>query len=330
MSGVFTDGNGPHVLRLSRPGNYNKQVFAKVTGADVRLLDDQGNVFHYQEIISNDLASIYQLKEVQGETGRTYTLEIDLPNGEHYRSHPQIMPEPFSLDTAEVHGEWVYYNTANGTVVREPFALAYARTKAPAQPKGHYLHWESEAIYLFNEIVPKPWIPINPYGSSKQCFHNNRLNDQLVAIADLGIYEPGGVVYENVGKRKIDEAFEKKIAFAIYQRSIGKEAYEYWEKINKLLTANGTIFDAPPAAVAGNIENTTHPDQPALGFFEVGAADTSRIYTANGLLGDEFRLQNVPYCQMDYSKWPPVNYPECNDCLTWLKGSSYEPPWWWQ
>ena len=328
VSGTFADGYGPHIVRLNRPGNYNKQAFPVVTGATVRLLDGLGNVFHYQEVTPVGKDPFYELNAVKGESGRTYTLEIDLPNGEKFRSHPQIMPEPFPLDTAEVHGEWVYANTANGSVVREPFALAYARTKAPAQPKEHYLHWESEAIYLFGEILPKPYLI---FAVSHQCFVNNRINDQLVSIADVSKYEPGGVVYENVGKRKIDQAFETKIAFAVYQRSIGREAYEYWNKVNKLLTANGTIFDAPPAAVAGNVENLTHPDQPALGFFEVGAADTSRVFTGNGQLGEEFLLHNVPYCQMDYSQgWPPVNHPECDDCLAWLKGAYYELPWWWQ
>ncbi|MEO6039318.1 MAG: DUF4249 domain-containing protein [Saprospiraceae bacterium] len=330
VTGIFTDGAGPHILRLNRPGNYNKQVFPFVTGASVRLTDDLGNVFHYQEITPAGKDPFYQLVAVKGAVGRSYSLEIDLPGGEQFRSQPQIMPEPFPLDSTEAHGEWIYSNTANGSVVREPFALVYARTKAPAQPKGHYLHWDSEAIYLFNEINPKPYNHINPYGSSRQCIVNNRINDQLVAIADLSKYAPGGVVYENVGKRKIDNAFEQKVAFAVYQRSVSREAYEYWEKVNKLLTATGTIFDSPPAAVAGNIENLTHPDRPALGFFEVGAADTARVFSGNGQLGNEFLLKGEPYCQLDWSIWPPVNHTECDDCLTWLKGSYYELPWWWQ
>ncbi len=326
VSGVFTDGNGPHILRLSRPGNYNRQVFPKITGASVRLSDDQGHTFYYQEVILDGKAPFYQLSNVKGETGRTYTLEIDLPNGEQYRSHPQIMPEPFPLDTVEVHGKWYYSTTANGIVVRAPFAYAYARTKAPAQPKDHYLHWESEVIYIFDEINPKTYAPIP---ASHQCFLSNPINDQLVAIADLNKYNPGSVVYENVGKRKLDQAFEKRISFAVYQRSIGREAYEYWNKVNKLLNATGTIFDAPPATVPGNVENLTHPNQPALGLFEVGAADTVRVFTGNGQLGDEFLLQNYPYCQIDYTKgWPPVSYPECDNCLL-IPGASYEVPWWW-
>ncbi len=330
VSGTFTDGHGPHILRLSRPGNYNKQAFAVVSGASVRLKDDAGNVYVYQEVTPAGEASFYQL-EAQGETGRSYTLEIEV-DGEHYQSHPQIMPEPFTLDTVEAHGEWLYSNTSNGTVVREPFAVVYARTKAPAVTKGHYLHWDSEAIYVFNEILPKPYKPLNPYGSSRQCFINNRINDQIVGIADMSKYAPGGTVYEPVGKRKIDNAFLTKIAFAVYQRSVNREAYEYWEKINKLLTATGTIFDSPPAVVAGNMENTTHPNRPALGFFEVGAADTVRIFSGNGQLGDEFLLQDNIYCEIDWSKYPqpPVNYPECDDCLKWLRGAYYEVPWWWQ
>ncbi len=328
VSGTFTDGYGPHIVRLTRPGNYDKQVFKTVDNAEIQLSDDAGNTYTYQQIVPADKPPYYELLNVKGETGRTYTLDIKLANGETYRSHPQIMPEPVPLDTVEVHGEWYYTNTTAGDVVRAPFAFVYARTAAPAVTKDRFLHWESEAIYLFDEILPKTYMI---FPESHQCFINNRINDQVVALADLSKYSPGGVVYENVGKRKIDQAFEKKIAFAVYQRAINREAYEYWNKINKLLEANGTIFDAPPAAVTGNIENISHPDQPALGFFEVGAADTSRVFTGNGQLGSEFLLQNTSYCQLEYSgTWPPVNHPECDDCLTWLKGAYYEIPWWWE
>ncbi len=326
VSGAFTDGNGPHILHLTRPGNYDRQVFQPVLNAEIRLTDDVGNTYNYQPVIPTDQPAYYELRGVKGEIGRTYTLDIQLANGEQYRSHPQIMPEPVGLDTAEVHGEWYTTTTANGDVTRTPFAFAYARTAAPAITKNRYLHWECEAIYVFSEIVPKTY-EIFPH--SYQCFISNRLSDQVVAIADLSKYTPGSVVYENVGKRKIDQAFEQRIAFAVYQRTIGREAYEYWNKINKLLTADGTIFDAPPAAVPGNVENITHPNSPALGLFEVGAADTVRVFTVNGQLGSEFLLHNTPYCDIDYSFGrPPVNHPECDNCLL-LKGAVYDVPWWW-
>ena len=327
VSGTFTDGYGPHVVRLTRPGNYDKQVFEPVLDAEIRLSDDLGNIYAYQSVVPPDKPAYYELRNVKGETGRTYTLDIRLSDGEQYRSHPQRMPEPVALDTAEVRGEWYYTNTADGDVVRAPFAFVYARTTAPTVTKDRYLHWESEATYIFNEISPKPYAIS---AVSHQCFINNRINDQVVAIADLSKYTPGSVIYENAGKRRIDQAFEQRIAFTVYQRVINREAYEYWDKINKLLTANGTIFDAPPAVVVGNVENTGYPDRPALGFFEVGAADTVRIYSGNGQLGSEFLLQNVPFCQLDYTRWPPVNQPECDDCLTWIKGAFYEMPWWWE
>ncbi|MCY7328231.1 MAG: hypothetical protein LH618_06765 [Saprospiraceae bacterium] len=96
------------------------------------------------------------------------------------------------------------------------------------------------------------------------------------------------------------------------------------------LTATGTIFDVPPATVPGNVENTTHPDLPALGFFEVGAADTRRVYIRSGQFGQEFIPPDTSYCDYDVARWPPVNHPECDDCLTWLRGAYYEIPWWWE
>ncbi len=276
-----------------------------------------GNTYNYvyNAAVSDTFYSLYG----KGEVGRTYTLEIELPDGEFYRSHPQIMPAPLPLDSLEVRGEWAYSNTAEGLVVREPFAFAYARINAPAQPKDHFLRWESDATYVFNER-----------SGQRQCFVNNRLNNQLLSVADLSKYEPGSVVYEVVGKRKIDQAFELRLAITAYQHSIGKEAYTYWSKINQLLANNGTIFDTPATNIPGNIDNVTHPDQPALGFFEVSAVDTCRIYTVNGQLGEEFLLKNYPYCSLHFINGFPLETPrECTDCLMYLTGATYAVPWWW-
>jgi len=327
VSGTFTDGPGPHILRLTRPGNIDKQAFKPVPGALVSLSDDQGNRYDYQEILSlSDTTLFYQLDNVQGIAGREYQIEIRLPDGETYRSRPEKMPQRVLIDSVAVRAEYFTSINANGTIVKEPFAYLYAHTTSPAQTTGNYLRWDAEAVYIFNEVL-KIYHPIPP--PQKQCFIPSRLSDQLVPLADLNIYQPGAAIITQVGKRRIDRSFEHRIGFLVHQRAISREAYEYWQKIGQLISPTGTIFDVPPARVYGNVENETDPDRPALGYFEVSAVDTARVFTRNGLLGDDFLLQVNPYCNYDWSKWPPVNHPECDNCLL-LEGSTLQKPEWWE
>ena len=327
VSGGFTDGAGPHVIRLTRPGDSNKQAFEAVTGAEVVLSDDQGNAYTFQEITPTDgKPSFYQLTGIQGVAGRIYTLDIQLPGGEHYRSRPETMPVRVKIDSVGVKGELFITNESNGAISKEQRAFAYAYATVPDQASGRYLRWDAEVVFIFNEIF-KNYYPIPP--PSFQCFVTNRISDQLIELADLSAFQPGTSLYNRVGKRKIDFAFEHRICFIVYQRTIGRNAYEYWKKIDQLISPTGTIFDAPPARVFGNVENLTDPGNPALGYFEISAIDTARVYTRDGLLGDEFKLNTIPYCQYDYTRWPPVNHLECDNCLL-LPSSSLEIPPWWQ
>lgn len=327
VNGAFTDGPGPHILRLTRPGNTDKQVFAPVSGAKVTLFDDLGNHHDYQEIVpGGDTASFYRLRDVQGVPGRTYHIEINLSGGDVYRSRPEKMPQRVPIDSVEVRAEYFTSANSDGKIVKESFAYLYAYTTMPAQTAGTYLRWDGEAVHIFNELQ-KIYHPIPP--PQLQCFITNRVSDQMMPLAELGIYQPGAAIVTQVGKRKIDRAFEDRIGFSVRQRAISREAYDYWQKIGQLITPTGTIFDVPPARVYGNVENLTSPSRPALGYFEVSAVDSARVFTRNGLLGDEFLLQDNPYCNYDWSKWPPVNHRECDNCLL-LEGSTLQKPVWWE
>ena len=326
VSGTFSDGPGPHRIYLSRPNDVKKKFFLPVTGAQVTLTDDGGNRYEYQEVIAPaDSSRYYQLTQVQGIPGHVYSLEVRLPDGTLYRSRPQVMPERIPADSATVRGEWYTTINSNGTVVREPYAYAYVHTTCPANTAGRYLRWDAESVHIFNEIF-KIYYPIPP--PALQCFIPSQLSAQTLPLAKLSDFQPGAKITEQVGKRYINFAFELRVGICVYQRSIGREAYEYWQKIDQLIEPSGTILDAPPAQVLGNVENLTNPGQPALGFFEVAAIDTVRVFTRDDLLGDAFQINERPYCDYDWSKWPPVTHPECDKCLL-LEGATLEKPYWW-
>jgi hypothetical protein len=324
VNGALTNLPGPQTLKLTRPGNYAKQVFESVFGAEVALFDEFGNRFDYHEVVAPDgLSSRYEL-DFQGQPGQAYRLEIRLASGELYRTQPQVMPEPVLIDSLVIRPELQQLVTPAGVTIEDAYAVAYAYSQVPAAGSDKFVRWDGEGVYIFNEL-PKIW---DPFGVQKQCFITNRISDQTVPLADLQTYAPGALLFEAAGKRRIDYAFEHRFCFVVYQRTIDRAAYEYWSKINQLLAANGTIFDAPPASVAGNVVNVDEGGRPALGFFEVAAVDTMHTYTRNADFPPAFRLSE-DHCMYDWSRWPPVNHPECNDCLT-LPSSTLQKPVWWQ
>ena len=319
--GGFTDGPGPHRLRLTRPSDYEKQIFLPVKNATVTLSDDAGNQYPYVFVNpSNNNNSYYELSNVRGVPGRSYSLNIVLSTGIRYQSRSEKMPEPLALDGADFEEGYVNSVTPESFVLKEPFVFVYARTSVPALPADRCLRWESDCTFLFNEIqFDGPFAP-----PAKQCFVTSRVGDQVVSIADLNNYQPGTQIREKAGQRRVDYVLESRVSFNIYQRVINRSAYEYWQKAKGIIAPTGTIFDAPPARLIGNIENISQPEQPALGIFEVASVDTIHIFKNRSDLSEEFRRFVVPYCNA-YAGGKPA---ECIDCLSFSISSLQKPDWW--
>lgn len=326
VSGGIYDSKGPFRLRLSHPTDYDKRDFEPVTGASAILTDDQGNQFVYKEIDIPDQPGWYELSDMEGVPGRSYTLEIRLSDGTAFRSRTQKMPEPLPVDSAEMRVVFLEDINSDGSIVKIPFAQVYAHTTLPDQPDGRYLRWEGEITYIFNEFDTH-----NPFDPPKQCFITNFISSQVVAISAPESFQPGTHLVEYAGRRSIDYSFDLRNCFSVYQRTIGKEAYEYWQRVQAVVEPTGTIFDVPPAIIPGNLENLTDPSRPALGFFEVGSSDTARIYTNRSDLPFDVIAYIQKFCS-GVNPCDPNNNPkrlECCECLL-IPNSMLEKPDWWE
>lgn len=323
VSGFLSDQPGYQIVRLTRPGNYNRKVFVAVDGATVHVRDDQGQIYTYvQNLVPYD-TGVYYCNTINAQVGLTYTLEITLPNGIQYTSTPQTMLEPLPIDSVTASGGYEQFTTSAQSAVYERGCEVFANTTVPANTNNRYLRWEAESTHIFDELLKF----YNPFGSIKQCFITNNASSPLVAIADPSLLSAGAPMVTKCGWRRIDNAFDHRICFTVYQHTLNKEAYDYWFRVGQLLNIDGTIFDPPPGVVKGNIRNLNDPSKPVRGFFEVSSVTLARKYLTNHTLGEEFRFAQ-PYCEYDYDKFPPVNHPECDDCLLLTNSTTTQPEWW--
>ncbi len=67
----------------------------------------------------------------------------------------------------------------------------------------------------------------------------------------------------------------------VTQYGLGKEAYEFYEKMKKNTESLGSVFDAQPSFIKGNIGCTTDPLEQVIGFMEVSAGYRKRVFIAN-------------------------------------------------
>lgn len=88
IHGIITDQQGPYTIKLSRTTDYfETSTFLPVQGSIVTISDNAGNI----ELLSEIESGIYQTDEIQGISGRTYTLKV-IAEGEEYSASSTMQP----------------------------------------------------------------------------------------------------------------------------------------------------------------------------------------------------------------------------------------------
>ena len=103
VQGRITNEPGPYLIVLTESANYSIQAdgfSTYVSGAEIFIIDDEENF----EILTETTKGHYWTSEtgIRGEIGKSYYLEIQLRNGNTYRSEPEVLTEPSPLRQVHV------------------------------------------------------------------------------------------------------------------------------------------------------------------------------------------------------------------------------------
>jgi hypothetical protein len=87
-------------------------------------------------------------------------------------------------------------------------------------------------------------------------------------------------IYQNP-VREIDQysiELSVKYFMRLKQYAVTKEAFEYLENLKKVTEQTGSIFDAQPSQLYGNIHAVDNPGETVLGFLTASTAESKEIY----------------------------------------------------
>lgn len=317
VDGKITQENTQYELTLRRSTATGSTDFNAVSGARVSLFDNQGNREEYYE-------TGYGKYMLEGNVvtripGKSYFIEIILPDQKTYRSRPQTMPEIMKPDKLYFKLEEIEELSDLENTIIKRYVNLYLNTPVFKGDQNLHFIWRSDHAYSFAELQ------CHPLKTPVTCYITRKLNSDEIKIFSSENLDGGHLEDFRVGSIAVLpnwEFFEKHF-FNVAQHSITKEAYDYWETVKKVAQSTGSIFDTPPGPINGNIYNIDDPDERVLGFFEVSAVDTIRTYTyaadleplaikdrCNPLIGESWR------------------YPECCNCLL-IPDSDLERPEYW-
>jgi hypothetical protein len=275
VSGMVTDQNRPELnkvtLSWTEPFDGEKKLVVNepVLEAIVTLQDNQGNRMQLTE----GARGVYTLWEndFNVEQGRTYTLNIRLPDGREYASRPELLRAAVPIQDVKYEFKEfidVVRNSAGVLVERRSVGFEVkAQVQDPAE-RGNYYRWDTEGVFeyfsdtdgLIDFFTKQPlpglcWSNIGSINTravaSDDRLVNGRLFEQAVAIVPADL--------------------PTKYRIKILQYALTAEAYEFWRLLQQQQSSVGSIFDPPPARINGNLFSTTNPEEQVTGYFSVSA-----------------------------------------------------------
>jgi hypothetical protein len=149
------------------------------------------------------------------------------------------------------------------------------------------------------------------------------------------------------------EKIETKYSILLNQYALTPDAFTFWTSLKKNTEQLGSIFDAQPSNIAGNIHNVYNPGEIVIGYVSASTISTKRIFISNSQLPASWRPVYPYQCVQDtfpvssdqaLTKLPASEIPttgimsqgilvaylgadaQCVDCT--LRGSTNVPNFW--
>jgi hypothetical protein len=322
--GNFTYAPGERIVSIRRTADFGLQISEKVGGAKVFLVDEQGKRLPFTENRSGDY--LFADRNFQAVAGQRYYLEIELKDGEKFRSDASTMPSPLKIKRS-----YIDFQTPNVAQARPAIGIM-VDVDAPANPKGTYLRWSTQRIWQRTSIdlatLFQDYFRFKP---PVRCYMTDTLSSQALPL--FGSPRTGGfsLVQQKLFDIELDSKFWEKNGIQIIQYNSTPEAHAFWVDVRNVANQQGTVFDPPPAAVPGNLYRVDDPGERILGFFELSATDTSYVFV------ERADLQNFGYyvpdpCVQDYFRqewWDTYGFePGCAFCVRIVGHSTVRPPFW--
>lgn len=298
VSGTITDLPEPQLITLSRSRSNrdSANISTAINKARVDVVVNGAETL----LLTETVPGTYQFPTTfRGQVGNRYKLRFRTAEGVQYESSEETMTAVPPIQRA--YDEFVLRGprqTADGTAI--PANDVYIDFTDPGSTRNFYLwRWRLYEIqawcatckqgrYVIRDIGPVGAGPVEVIGC---------VPDLSLAYSNLFDYACRGTcwdifyntdinVFSDVYANGQNQVGRKIASIPIYQRdpalivieqlSISADAYRYYKLFADQVQNTGTLADAPPAPIAGNVKNLANSAENVVGYFSASSVSINR------------------------------------------------------
>jgi len=289
VEGNINTGTDSTIITLSRTVNISSSANSlPELNATIAIQDNQNQSYSLHSTGNGRYVSTL----LTLDPTREYRLSITTSDGKSYLSDyvPAVASPPIDSVgfTQQSNGIQLYVNT------HDP------------NNKTHYYRWDYIETWIFDAKYPSTYIT---NGTTDvvfrtaaqqifQCWGNDISTDiELGSSAKLS----QDVIYQDplIFIPSTSEKIESRYSILVKQYAMTTDGYNYYALLKKNTEQTGSIFDAQPSTLTGNIHCTTNPNLPVIGYVTAGTTQQKRVYINNSQLPASW-IPTYPYdCEVD-------------------------------
>jgi hypothetical protein len=286
VEGVVNSGQGATTIKLSRTSALDNPQVQYENDADVRLEGNDNSVF---PLIGRGLGQ-YKADSLALKSTVKYKLTIRTSNGSAYASDFVATKNNPPIDSAN----WVY-NTEG--------VQFYINTHDD-QNKTRYYLWDYEETWeyhgAFKSYVKYDTIALSTGQKGYKAVYRNLNDPSFFDSTQYFCWQTfksntillGSTIKLNKDVVNLPLSFVPKTSvkmsvlysILVKQYSLTPEAYAFLEIMKKNTEQTGSIFDAQPSALKGNIYNVKNLDEPVIGYLIICPIQEKRVFIKNEAL----------------------------------------------
>ncbi|HEY4334845.1 MAG TPA: DUF4249 domain-containing protein [Puia sp.] len=264
---------GPTRFTLSRvislPGDSSLPM---VTGATVQVEGNDNSTFPLAE----NGSGVYSADTLPLIPTAQYRLRIQMGGQTYLSDFTAYRPSP-AIDSIN----WI--QQSDGVHI-------FANTHDPANGTRYY-QWQFDEVWQyhsaeFSYFKYQPAGPGFPRDTAVQradsefvynCWSNAVSTPLLLGTStklaqDVIYRQPLQIIYD--GTQRLDELY----SILVRQYALTEDAYNYLSLMKSNTESLGSIFDAQPSTLKGNIHCVTNPGEPVVGYVSTGSIQQQRIF----------------------------------------------------
>lgn len=296
----FTYGESTQSVHLYKSVAFNDHgtAYPRVTGAQVRLTDDQNRITDLPE----REPGIYRMQQTL-DPQRKYRLTISA-EGEQYASDWQEVPALPRIDSVYAAFEEKLMSpgtdVAAGDLRKISGTQIYVDIAATGDQNYHRFTGRKIAQYTYTVVPPGggmmqqettmyAWLTLTPTG-----LFNLAAPQAYTADKDIRKYPLTFLERSYTVLIPDTPTFFNAWIYICHQYALTAQSYQFYSDLNRQLSAEGKLFDPLYTQARGNITCTSSPDKLVLGNFEISSVREHRFFV-QPVGRENFFLKRIPY-----------------------------------